>query len=421
VTKQAGLFGFGGPVSSNVPGSDDLTMPDVPGGPRRRRPPPPPSWLASLQQKLWGSPDAIVPEMIESYENQEKTGRVKRADADPMAGPTPLPMNSAYRQPFKVNPSPTAAAVKQISAPTRPPFPTGRAAPASAQVSNVLAGNRPAANMLAADLHGLRPRSALTAASRAQGYPAEPWAAPASTVQLLQKMYPHQLPPTKLEPAHTGVAEYRQQTGQTTVSDPLPLIRPGMPNAYPAGEPDQQLIDRGMPNRLGLIRHETEHGLQDQATGPSVTINSKAPREDTVKRLANYIRASRDWSNSKEIPASLGDLPYIAQAHKLETGRPLNAPVTVAPDITHNADWMARQAQQHGMFGGNKTTTELLATQAGQAYLRRLLAAQPVIGSVSEEHEAEKMLGDAPGIRGFEKRNAITKLARLCRIKTRTI
>ena len=98
-----------------------------------------------------------------------------------------------------------------------------------------------------------------------------------------------------------------------------------------------------------------------------------------------------DWSNSMEIPASLGDLPFIAQAHKLETGKPMMEPapglaglspkhdrpaqVTVAPGITHDADWMARQGQQHGLFGGRTSTTEQLATPAGQSYLKRLLDA----------------------------------------------
>ena len=89
--------------------------------------------------------------------------------------------------------------------------------------------------------------------------------------------------------------------------------------------------------------------------------------------------SQRDRITSSEIPPSLADLPFIAQAHKLETKQPLEADVTVAPGISHKADWMARQAEQHGMFGGKGkppvSMTELLATPEGQAYLRRLLDA----------------------------------------------
>lgn len=227
--KRAGLFGFGGPVSSNVPGSDDLTVPDVPGGPRRRRPPPPPSWLASLQQKLWGSPDAIVPEMIESYENQEKTGAVIKLAliSGVTKPPLELPKDVFAPTPKPVPPpTPTAAALGQLAARSSlPAMPYNRAAPAQAKITKILADRPEAADQLAASLHGVPMRAGLTEVSRSLGYPKNPSAAPASTTQLLGQIYPHELPPTKLENAPLGHAFHDMETGETTISDPQ---KPGL-------------------------------------------------------------------------------------------------------------------------------------------------------------------------------------------------
>ena len=320
------------------------------------------------QQKL-PSGALRAPSFIALHEDTNKTAMVKLAGlfgiGDSPSAP-PQPTFAQYRQPFKApvkavpapRPVTTGAALDQLAArPSLPPYPTGRAEPAMTQLSKVLGSNRPAAATLESSLHGPALRASLTSASRAGGYPRSPTTAPASTVGLLGRMYPHQLPPVRSTSEPTGGlplgSRLERPTGQILLSD--------------ADD------DRVLPNSLGTIRHEVEHGIQEKIPRPRYI---PAPPGSSLEEEHAHTLATQDHINASETAASLGDLPFIAQAHKLETGKPLNAPVTVAPGITHDADWMARQAQQHGMFSGNKTTTELLATPAGQSYLKQLLDAQ---------------------------------------------
>ena len=294
----------------------------------------------------------------------------------PEIPPNPFALEQPDRPATPNYPSPTGAAVKQLSSLSLPALPTGRAGPAMSQIQRILATNRPAADRLADTLHGVDVRADLVAASRKAGYPADPAAAPASTVKLLGEMYPHRLPATRFENRSSGKAQYEPWTGQTLISDPLPQPGPWYKPKFSPIIPwlEQRAVNSVASNRVGLTRHETEHALQNMYLPPVIAPPGTKPGDASYDAL---VRQVIEQSNAMEIPASLGDLPYTAQAHKLETGKPLNVPVTVAPGITHDADWMARQAEQHGMFRGH-TTTELLATPAGQAYLKRLLAAHAV-------------------------------------------
>ena len=369
--KIAGAYWDPAPGLPDNPIVDDgQPMPER----RHRRPPlppPPMSWLDALRQGLWGTPNSLLPEAIRTIEEEEKVAEValfaKTADD---AGSV-LNMPPATKPP-PANPTPTSTALGQLAArPALAPLPANRAVAEQSKIFKMFTGRRHAADQLAGVLHGAYgPRAALTAASRAGGYPADPAAAPASTVKLLGEMYPHKLPPTTLVHKPTGVGEYRPMTGRTTISDPPPGTQPGWMDwlRHPLATLQQGALEGAIPNRLGIARHETEHALQGIDKVKSLLPWYATPAEQQ--------RESKDLSNAIEVPPSLGDLPFMAQAHKLETGKPLNAPVEVAPGITHDADWMARQAEQHGMFKG-RTTTELLATQAGQAYLKRLLDAQP--------------------------------------------
>jgi hypothetical protein len=433
INKVAGAGWFGSfwdpapgiPEEPVDPGTASYLDTDI----RRRRRPvqpiPPPTWTDTMRDALWGRPNAIVPEILKTIEEQEEktaaggddwTGGLGKwvgdksksltsglgkwfgsepaaklpevkaplgtppappaAPAVPEIPPNPFALERPVRPATPNYPSPTGVAVKQLSAPSLPALPTGRAGPAMSQIQRTLAANRPAADRLADSLHGVDLRADLVAASRKAGYPADPAAAPASTVKLLGEMYPHRLPSTRFENRSSGKAQYEPWTGQTLLSDPLPQPGPWYKPKFSPIIPwlEQQAVNSVASNRVGLTRHETEHALQNMYLPPVIAPPGAKPGDASYDAL---VRQVTDRSNAMEIPASLGDLPYTAQAHKLETGKPLNAPVEVAPGITHDADWMARQAEQHGMFKG-RTTTELLATPAGQAYLKRLLAAHAV-------------------------------------------
>jgi len=121
------------------------------------------------------------------------------------------------------------------------------------------------------------------------------------------------------------------------------------------------LADKNVTNidRLGALRHEMEHTKQVIDVG-----NVSSPKIPNFKGLTSI--------TASEIPASLGDIPYTAQVFKQHMKEPLNFPVKLSPNITHDADWMAKQAEKHGFFSG-RSTTELLATPSGQSYLTRLL------------------------------------------------
>jgi DNA polymerase Ligase (LigD)/Helicase conserved C-terminal domain/SNF2-related domain len=428
IDKLAGFFSFADPVPVVDPNIDPVT-----GRPRRQRPIPPPTWADTMRDVLWGRPNAIVPEIVKEIEEQEEktaddkwtskirnwfsgtkpsdvklptvTAPVGTPPAAPAAPATPeLPPNPfAFIRPSRpatVNyPSPTGVATKQLSAPALPALPTGRAGPAMLQVRKVLGTNQPDADRLADALHGLAIRQDLTTASRAAGYPADPGAAPASAIKLLGETYPHKLPSTRFENQPSGKAQYNFGTGQTEISDPLPWKGPGR-EPWPALVPwlQQRAVNNVAPNRLALTRHETEHALQNIYEPP---VGIRMRRGISLEQMVEEAkREARDRSNAMEIPPSLGDLPFTAQMHKLETGKPLNVPVDVAPGITHDADWMSRQAEQHGMFKG-RTMTELLATPAGKAYLQRLLAAH------TPPPPSNQPTGVMPWVRSwFEKQNA---------------
>ena len=207
--------------------------------------------------------DAHSPGGLEKQNQYNDEPAAKPTSTTAIAKPTTVaaPSPAAY-------PSPTGAALGQLAArPGLPKFPTGRAAPARAKLEPIVAGNRERAFALADRIRGKgKLRADITAASRAQGYPKDPAAAPASTVGLLGRIYPHQLPPVQLLNEPTGTAGYLRPTGQIKVTDPLPGPGTGVPDPeiYAADAlKQQQLHDALMPNRLGIIRHETEHGLQD--------------------------------------------------------------------------------------------------------------------------------------------------------------
>ena len=229
-----------------------------PGHPRRRA-----SWAYTRichEQVCRGSPG---PDPADADQAAGRLGRV----AEPGLGQEAAAVDAvdAVAAPAKPAPpvvTPTAAAVKQFEDPKLPPFPTARAAPAQAKVRDVLITNRAAADRMEQSLHGLGPRTALTAASRAAGYPADPGAAPASTVELMHRIYPRtKLPHTELPQNAPGHAEYVYAPRTTTISDPLPGRLNTLRNVAtsPGGAVQQAMVDNLTPNRLGILRHETEH------------------------------------------------------------------------------------------------------------------------------------------------------------------
>lgn len=268
-------------------------------------------------------------------------------------------------------------------------LPSSPAVTARKAVESTLAQRPQASAALADHLHGSGPRGDLVAAARAGGYPANPAAAPSSTVGLLGESKPRAMPPVDLT-ANAGGGGYNSQTGRIGLGDP----RATRPSGGGLPWSSQRSMDAVALNRTAVLNHEVEHAYQlphgAAGSGPVGMTQTAAPDPGR--------QARRLQSDSAEIPASLGDLPFAAEAYKRETGRPLNAPVTVAPGITHDADWMARQAQQHGYFGG-RTMTELLATPSGQSYLKRLLDAQPA-GIVKGGSAPAGLLKYAPAIIG---------------------
>jgi hypothetical protein len=268
-------------------------------------------------------------------------------------GPRPAPRSTTA-------PVPQSTLIGRLSSPSRPPFPEGRAEVAQATVGELAHANLGGFYPLSEHLHEGGPRSVrgrLLATSLAGGYPATGpgQAVPASTAQLLSETMPYRLPPVAYDNNGGGGAGFDRITGK--------IWLPPSDQAAPQGSLDEP---------AGALRHEAEHGLQ--ALSRQTWQAREAAGIPTVSPLtreqANHWQFAK--STASELGPSLGDIPFTAEAYRREVGRPLHARVPLAPGVTPDAAWMARQAEQHGFFNG-RSMTELLATPSGQAYLKRLM------------------------------------------------
>jgi hypothetical protein len=112
-------------------------------------------------------------------------------------------------------------------------------------------------------------------------------------------------------------------------------------------------VDRNgaTPSPIATLRHEMDHALAWQHPEAG----------DFPARVV------------EEIPPSIGDLLWSAHDFRQRTGQGLETNIKFPTGVTHNADWMARQAAQHGMFTQpGRTTAQLMATPSGLAWSRRL-------------------------------------------------
>jgi hypothetical protein len=213
------------------------------------------------------------------------------------------------------------------------------------------------AEELANRVHGVNPRAALYRASRSEGYPlttpnvakrltAERWSGGPGTMPRL---------------------EFGDRSEYAHLHDVVTIARPSL----------LQHMDRD-----AQLSHEFEHAMQ------------RPPNPHAL--LADR---TRDPSGTAaEFAASIGDFPFQAEAHKRYTGKPLNYDVPLAADYAPNADWMARMAKQHGVFGAKRTVTENLATPSGLAWTKMLQSRQPPTQQQTATLKPSPPLGPPPSM-----------------------
>jgi hypothetical protein len=119
-----------------------------------------------------------------------------------------------------------------------------------------------------------------------------------------------------------------------------------------------------LQNRVGTLAHENQHMKQPGGRGPE---------------LASHA------SLKSELGPLLGDLTNAAEVFKQTQGKPLQHSVDFPSGKSNDVEWMRQQAQNHGVFTGDKTIDQLMQTQAGLQYLRQLL--EPQIGPEAANNE----------------------------------
>jgi GNAT superfamily N-acetyltransferase len=268
----------------------------------------------------------------------------------PLAPKKPATLGAQLRVGIRAA-APTLQANKLLApmnAPGRPPFPYGSQHEALGRIGEIMNADPAAATLLTNRLHGLMPRLATRAAAMQQGYQPGPWmeSTPANQA-LLGRTLPYQAPRVWSSPGLGS--QYNRLSGLTNL-------------APPSTDPGVAL------DATGIARHEFEHALQ---TSPAQQAASRA--RDASLDLGDVMRNAKKMEWAAETPASLGDIPYMAEQHRLQTGKPLDTKALLVPGrYEPNAAWMARQAKQHGFFEG-RSTTELLDTPSGRAWLKMLL------------------------------------------------
>lgn len=248
--------------------------------------------------------------------------------------------------------SPIAATAQSINASVGKPFPYKRDAAAVSAVTDEAARNPEGAARLADAVHGLDLRTDQVRHYLTFGAPYE--GVGTSTpegARLLGETSPAGVPPVWNDTGTSGDFRYNPVQGVAKITDRLD----------PAYRPEDDAEEAAAVNLSldGVLRHETEHAL----AGGRDFASSADPR------LA---------ADVSEIPPSVGDFVWNAEyarralAPKFRGAAYPHPKIPLAPGYSPSDEWMRRQGHRHGFFEG-RSTTELMATPSGRAWLRMLM------------------------------------------------
>jgi len=181
--------------------------------------------------------------------------------------------------------------------------------------------------------------------------------APASYRMLRDAVERHGMPPiTQLDPDDDRGAFYSYSRGSIGIAPPEALSQ-----AY-------STLVRAHGHG-GILRHELEHDRQSRSELARWLVQQAGSRGQFHGPGAGYYYGLVTASN--ELPAVLGDVSELAERFRIEQKRPLNSQITWPSGARNHAEWISRQARQHGF--PQRSMTELLSTEPGLRWLRQRL------------------------------------------------
>lgn len=135
---------------------------------------------------------------------------------------------------------------------------------------------------------------------------------------------------------------------------------------------------QGTVSRLGksvLDNHELEHATQQRGMTKSPVTKENA-----------------------ETGPVIGDIVFGAEQFSRENGRPLRHTVNLPGGVSHDADWMARQAGQHGYFDGGAMHDLIFNTPEGRQWYQRMSSSgQGIAPPASQSPRSMMDMMDAEG------------------------
>ena len=127
-----------------------------------------------------------------------------------------------------------------------------------------------------------------------------------------------------------------------------------------AGDSEPNWGEKASPNSMELnplqvLMHETAHTRQS----PWLAATDPMFRQDP--------------EFTQELGPTVGDLVNTGDIYSRVAKKPLQHTVNFPSGKKHDIDWMVQQAKEHGVQSGRVSMDEILATEAGRAWIRDLL------------------------------------------------